>query len=70
MEANKVFGCDDLRKEILSYLPRRCLHCHKKMNNMYMNSNKYYRLDDWRISECGKMKNYCNWCVYYVFEYS
>ena len=33
MEAGKVFGCDELRGEILSYLPRRCLHCHNKMNN-------------------------------------
>ena len=51
MEANKVFGCDDLRKEILSYLPRRCLHCHKKMNNMYMNSYIYYWRDDLKKSE-------------------
>ena len=70
MEAGKVFGCDDLRGEILSYLQRRCLHCHKKMNKKYRNSYKYYWLDNWKRSESGKMKNYCNWCVYYVFEYS
>ena len=66
---NKVFGCDDLRKEILSFFPKRCKHCHKKMNNLYKKSHKYYWKEDWKKSENGKMHGYCNWCVCYVFEY-
>ena len=32
MSAQKVFECDDLRKEILSYIPKRCKSCHYTMN--------------------------------------
>ena len=66
---NKVFGCEHLRKEILSFFPKRCKHCHKKMNNLYKNSHKYYWKEDWKKSENGKMPGYCNWCVCYIFEY-
>lgn len=68
--ASKVFGCEDLRKEILSYFPERCEHCKKKMNNLYINSYKYYWKNDWKNSKNYKMKKYCNWCYYYVFEYN
>ena len=27
----KVFSTDDLRKEILSYIPKRCKSCHNKL---------------------------------------
>ena len=68
--ASKVFGCNDLRKEILSFFPKRCLHCHKKMNKTYKDSNvKYYWKEDWSKSENVMMPGYCNWCVFYVFEY-
>jgi hypothetical protein len=70
MSVQRVFGCDDLRGEIMSFFPKRCLHCRRRMNNLYKNCNKkFYRNDDWRRSENGRMLNYCNWCVCYVFEY-
>lgn len=70
MSVQRVFGCDDLRGEIMSFFPKRCFHCHRRMNNLYKNCNKkLYRNDDWRRSENGRMLNYCNWCVCYVFEY-
>ena len=69
----KVFNCDDLRKEILSYIPTRCKSCHQKMNlNKIYKETAYlggYRNYKWRRSECFKLKGYCNWCYYYVFEY-
>ncbi len=70
MSAERVFGCDDLRGEIMSFFPKRCLHCHRRMNNLYKDCNKkFYRNDDWRRSENGRMEGYCNWCVCYIFEY-
>jgi len=70
---NKVFGCRDIRSCIFEYLPKRCKSCKQQMsinNNWrefdYMSEYKNY---DWRKSECPKLKGYCNWCYYYVFEY-
>ena len=41
--ASKVFGCDHLRREILSYIPKRCKECKKKMGNInYPRSYKLY----------------------------
>ena len=69
----KVFGCDDTRKKILSYIPIRCKSCHQKMafnknyeETAYIGGHRDY---EWRGSECIKLKGYCNWCYYYVFEY-
>ena len=68
--ASKVFGCDDLRKEILNYIPKYCGHCKTRMGNInYPKSCKEYNNYIWRKNECKKLKGYCNWCYYYVFEY-
>ena len=71
----KVFCCDDIRKHILSFLPVRCKSCHNIMKIVCKNKPnslhiKRYRNYEWRVSECVKLKNYCNWCYYYVFEYN
>ncbi len=68
--ASKVFGCDDLRKEILSYIPKYCGQCKRKMgNSIYPKGIKQYRIYSWRMNECERMEGYCNWCYYYVFGY-
>jgi len=77
--ASKVFGCDDLRMIILSYIPKRCKSCHKKMNTKPLKLSNLkiskkgkllgYLNYNWRESECAFLKGYCNWCYYYVFEY-
>jgi hypothetical protein len=71
----KVFGCSDTRSQILSYLPKRCKSCHQAIKVSCKNSNgflhiKKYRNYEWRRTECQKMKHYCNWCYFYVFEYN
>ncbi len=69
--ASKVFGCEDLRKEILSYIPKRCKECKKKMGNInYPRSYKLYQDYIWRSNECKCLRGYCNWCYYYVYEYN
>mgnify|MGYP001190735892 FL=1 len=69
--ASKVFGCDDLRKEILSYIPKYCGECKGRMGNInFPKGIKQYRNYIWRINECKHMKGYCNWCYYYVYEYN
>lgn len=69
MAAHVVFGCDDLRGEILSYIPKRCKECKQKMRNKVYNHNKkLYNDYKWKNTRNKKMPNYCNWCVYYVFE--
>lgn len=73
MSVQLVFQCDDLRKKILSFIPKRCKSCHQKLKfNNNWNEYSYmggYRNYEWRESECKLLKNYCNWCYYYVFEY-
>ena len=71
---NRVFGCDDLRRNILSYIPKRCKSCHQQMNTKppHFQATVYtggYLDYEWRRAECVFMKGYCNWCYYYVFEY-
>ena len=69
--ASKVFGCEDLRREILSYIPKRCKQCKQTMGNIkYDVSRKLYRDYSWRVNECDKLEGFCNWCYYYVFEYN
>ena len=71
MATNKVFGCDDMRREILSYLPKYCIQCKSRMGNInYPNSYKLCFDRIWRKNECKRMKGYCNWCYYYVYEYN
>ena len=70
MSVQKVFGCQDLRKEILSYFPKRCLQCKKKMRNDKDMYPKFYWKKEWCDNENMKMKGYCNWCYFYVFEYN
>ena len=69
MSAKLVFGCDDLRKNILSFLPKRCLYCHNKITNNKTSYPKYYKDKEWCYSENIKLSNCCNWCYFYVFEY-
>ena len=67
--SSKVFGSDDLRKEILSFFPKRCRSCHGKMNRKIDTTILRHRDYSWRAAECNRMDHYCNWCYYYVFEY-
>ena len=67
--ASQVFGCDDLREKILSYIPRYCGECKKKLGYMKYDNVKLYMDINWRRNECIKMKGCCNWCYYYVYEY-
>jgi len=69
MSTQKVFECDDLRKEILSYIPKRCKSCHNTMNKKIDSNILQYKNYSWRVAECNRMDNFCNWCYYYVFEY-
>ena len=69
MSVQKVFECDDLRKKILTYIPKRCRSCHTIMKAKLNTNILHYRNYAWRAAECTKMDNYCNWCYYYVFEY-
>ena len=69
MSANIVFGCDELRKEILSYIPVRCESCHNKMDIKTKFKHKYYWKEEYRRSRNVINKKYCNWCWHYVFEY-
>ena len=39
------------------------------MNGISKIKYKKYLDYSWRRSENEYMKNYCNWCYYYVFEY-
>lgn len=69
--AARVFGCDDLRREIMSYIPKRCKECKGKMGNIkYNHKCKIYKDYTWRVNECEALKGYCNWCYYYVYEYN
>ena len=70
MAANKVFGCDDLRKKILTYIPNRCIECGNIMFlKKYSHNNKLYNDDVWKKTRNKKFRNHCNWCVYYVFGF-
>ena len=69
MSVQKVFECQDLRKHILSFFPKRCSQCHNEMNNNKSSYPKYYWDQEWSRGENEKMKGYCNWCYFYVFEY-
>ena len=51
MSVQKVFECQDLRKHILSFFPKRCLHCHNKMNNNKVSYPKYYWDKEWSKGE-------------------
>lgn len=64
----KVFNCDDLRKYILSFIiNKRCKCCHNVMCK-HESKLKYYYEPKWCKAENRLLKNYCNWCYYYVFE--
>ena len=70
---NKVFGSDDLRKIVLDYLiHNKCLSCKCKLKDPKITKPKHYkdwRNYDWRQTKNKYMKNVCNWCYYYVYEY-
>ena len=40
------------------------------MNNNKSSYPKYYWDKEWCYSENMKMRGYCNWCYFYVFEYN
>ncbi len=61
---------NELKKEILSYLPNRCLSCHQKMRKETISHNiKLYWSNEWRYTKNRYMPDVCNWCYYYVYEY-
>ena len=69
--ASKVFECEDLRREILSYFPKRCFECKNiLLNNVYSDNNRYYRDYVWKRTKNKNMPTVCNWCYYYVYEYN
>ena len=69
--ASKVFGCDHLRKEILSYFPKRCFECKNiLLNKLYSENNLYYKDYVWKRTKNKNMPKVCNWCYYYVYEYN
>ena len=69
--AARVFGCDDLRREIMSYFPDRCFQCKNiLLNKLYSDNNRYYRDYVWKHTKNKKMPKVCNWCYYYVYEYN
>ena len=69
MSSQKVFDCDDLRKYIFEFIPKKCLQCNKKMHGFHKSDNKFYLDKRWCSSRNKNLSNYCNWCYYYVFEY-
>ena len=69
--ASKVFECDDLRSEILSYFPIRCFECKNiLLNKLYSENNLYYKDYVWKRTKNKNMPKVCNWCYYYVYEYN
>jgi hypothetical protein len=69
--ASKVFECEDLRREILSYFPNRCFECKNiLLNKLYSDNNRYYKDYAWKHTKNKKMPKVCNWCYYYVYEYN
>ena len=69
--ASKVFECDDLRREILSYFPKRCFECKNiLLNKLYSENNLYYKDYVWKRTKNKNMPKVCNWCYYYVYEYN
>lgn len=73
MSVQRVFEIDDLRKNILSYIViNRCISCHKNLRSdkkIDLIHYKNYRNNLWRSNRNLYMKNVCNWCYYYVYEY-
>ena len=73
MSAQRVFEIDDLRNNILSYIViNRCISCHKILRSdkkIDLIHYKNYRNKLWRSNRNLYMKNVCNWCYYYVYEY-
>ena len=71
---NKVFGCAELRREILSYFPKRCNMCKKEMKkNTYPMPNKVakicfspqiYFFYNWNDTQNHIKKELCNLCFY------
>lgn len=72
MHFKKLLHINDFKKIIFKYIFNRCRSCFKKLNNdKNIKKIKYkaYTNDKWRSNESEILKNYCNWCVHYVFEY-
>ena len=69
--ANKVFGCDDLCREILSNLTyNRCQWFRQRMLNDKPSIPKYYCDSEWSKSVNSFQPEYCDWCYHYVFKYN
>lgn len=71
MEAEAVvFSCKEMRNNIFNYIPKRCKSCSNILSNKKIPGYpKYHNSIKWCRSE-SKIKHYCNWCYYYVFEYN
>lgn len=70
---NKVFGSNDLRRLLFTYvLPEKCLSCKKILKDPKITKPKNYkdyRNYDWRQTKNKYMNDVCNWCYHYVYEY-
>ena len=72
--ASKVFGCDDLRRKILSYFPKRCNRCKKKMKENthpspdilaeYCFTPPFFWFYNWNDTQNHIKKEFCNLCFY------
>ena len=68
--AQKVFDCDDLKRSILDFYPKRCKSCYKTMNRKFVDSRYHFYKDNvWCSTENEFCRGYCNWCCIYVFEH-
>ena len=71
--ANKVFSCDHLRREILSFFPTRCRNCKKILRIITFPNPEYaaqvcfawpYFFCEWNEAQCHKNKRICNLCYH------
>lgn len=67
----RVFGCDDLRRHILSFLVHdRCMECHQPMSACTAQKTKQYQNIYWTRARYSTTQRVCNWCYHYVWEYA
>ena len=72
MHFKKLLYNNDFKKIILKYVSNRCKSCFTKLNNdknIQKIKYKAHQNYNWRSHESKILKNYCNWCVHYVFDY-
>ncbi len=70
---NKVFQDKYLRNYILKFIiNKRCISCHNiLLNDKNIEKIKYldYRNNKWKQNKNKIIKDACNWCYYYVWEF-